>query len=1383
MYHPETVYNEISLENEQDGISEILGINSHHLQPGVSYYVKTISRGKIKYIWISRHGIILLKNGYKCLQQFESKYEHSYFKSFEFQNLVTICIPEDSNEPQYDTRAESLMTTTDEFPEKKNCATISHIEFEPQKRIKSPIVISPKFFPQRINSSHLSPADSQIITVQKNFEKSIFKSMHQQKGIFNKKASIFSPKTDNTDPYSSSINLTSKTPSNSKNSTDSTSDFDEEDSNANDNEIYGHRNKFSINPKLIPSNPTIPSGSDRDLILPSSIASSHNLNESESFLLTSIFLKFKDGKNCIIDNSLYEQQSNSVILRACSCFLDFILNEDKYSGLAIIITNTQKVGDWISSLRANTNLRSIAFPLDEQERFSLKEHCIYSINSKGTIDTNNLVVDVLVIPSEKLETEKSFIERFTTISTIFDANGELLTSVTDKYRECEMISHHSHFNIAIENADFVPLLTSETIPFALKSKTYSLFHFVSPVNCPQFTQFENKYFLSNELDTLQSDIRKFIATEPFDPESDDKQGKSKEEPNELTIDNLDANNFDASSDEVEDEHLNQAFSPCLAEGQIATIHEYLISICMTNVQRNLHSDLLIDNLNIFLSSLSNENQTDHAMRKLGEDFELLASIPQLLKPFDSYLNYYYERFENHFSFSYETPDVQIPKGMKTAYNAFLISSGKINFLLYILVELLTSHKRIVIVVRSAEMATVLNNVFFMRDKLRSSPHKLYNNDNILFVMNESEIAAYINTVNSIVFFSIDFEEIHLPPTYVSNMSNDIDVYYLISQDSIESELFPLYYPYEKRSKELIWHETIQNTLYYALNGNRFDNSVFSKMTENIVRIYSNLSSIDLSYFHTIPPFENPKILSLGIIIPNLFNTIKTSFISNEEKALMNIMTENATQPPNTKIPKALNISNVLNISPEIFRYAASRLLAFGFLGQFLASRPFFIELTHVLYAIAYIRLSEEDKYKYRESVYKNLKCDPYLFVVSYPCQVIQEIFKTNDISQSNSFFEKVFGNKSAIDVMKIVKKQDELLTIAVYIANEPLPKNFQFAPSMSKPIGWTPNEDYIVFITMVMLGNAKSTLLFKDSRLPFDYLRPPFQITEDFIINRQEIIYNEMKLIVPNDYNIFSEPAGNTVKKFASLSTFKIQNQHIFNISIICKNDQKVLLRALYLYGIPADQDASKAIEKLKVISRLSYVNSNAIGVFVASIIEKCSVFNKSISDLHMAVLQLYGNNSKMSNLLGIPISTLRKSFDWIPERIIQPLLSNLILLGEIRKYFHSFNHVIQFDQAEIERWKIADDSWNADLDKVLFNITAYHGFLFFSDFPLFLTQKNINLDTIYTWRETEAKSLSPVPPIPQANHLRFMFPIEARKERLNYLIQFIKMKLRMNSR
>lgn len=348
---------------------------------------------------------------------------------------------------------------------------------------------------------------------------------------------------------------------------------------------------------------------------------------------------------------------------------------------------------------------------------------------------------------------------------------------------------------------------------------------------------------------------------------------------------------------------------------------------------------------------------------------------------------------------------------------------------------------------------------------------------------------------------------------------------------------------------------------------------------------------------------------------------------------------------------------------------------------------------------------------------------------------------------------------------------DKMYLIAIYISNEKLPDNFQFAPSMFTPTGWTAIYDYVLILSFQFFLDKEDIVA--DDKLPFKAMLYCMPGLFNWALKRLELINKEMEKIVPSNFLAYERKDKYKPKLFKSFENFQKINSHVIYPKRLSINFQKKIMRLLYLYGIPTNDGFNK-IETILEINNNSLTSKSTL-IFIHHILNRAKKHHYEIE----AVIKLLPNidqNDLISN----------EYFDnsWIKEDAIESISSNVSLLYHVRKYFPIFfdmnekvkiNFFRNLNLSECTYMKDEFRFWDLRCDIILFQITAFYGFLFNS---MFLPYIHINKTDIRIIRKIRIREQLTLTPETNDPSLLFLGPIiifENKKKRITEIINALR--------
>lgn len=402
------------------------------------------------------------------------------------------------------------------------------------------------------------------------------------------------------------------------------------------------------------------------------------------------------------------------------------------------------------------------------------------------------------------------------------------------------------------------------------------------------------------------------------------------------------------------------------------------------------------------------------------------------------------------------------------------------------------------------------------------------------------------------------------------------------------------------------------------------------------------------------------------------------------------------------------------------------------------------EIGKSLIILASLRISKENLNKFSIYIHQH--------VLNFESQLLKTPFKEfND----DDFLSSLFKDEE-LQIIEDAFYCDKIYKIANFVSIEKLPIEFQFAPEMSTPLGWTPIEDFIL-ITAAPLFMNKINEMIEDEKLPFKKFSEKFNFFNDWFVDRFNLILNELELIVPQDYTTYEYNKDNELvpKKFGDVKNFTILNNHVINPKRLTVNMQKKLLRIFYLYGIPR----KNGIGKIKEILKFKALNADELILnFTLKFLIEAIKFEPGLCELLKLLMK---KNSFINN------KYVDSDIKWINNNVIQAVASNLILIFKVREFF---------DQKVKLNGLPKCDWWDLKNDKILFESVATYGFLFNSMLCKFIPSKNVSQEKMLMWRNEEIENLQPLTN-QEMEYLGNLLSFDMKKERITQIIDFLSKK------
>ena len=437
-----------------------------------------------------------------------------------------------------------------------------------------------------------------------------------------------------------------------------------------------------------------------------------------------------------------------------------------------------------------------------------------------------------------------------------------------------------------------------------------------------------------------------------------------------------------------------------------------------------------------------------------------------------------------------------------------------------------------------------------------------------------------------------------------------------------------------------------------------------------------------------------------------------------------------------------------SIDPAIYKNALSVLTMHGIGALRFFVSDFVNEVAKSLISIVFLRLPQTQQ---------QIFC---LYIQQHIPNIKKQIMYTPYKELINNLFLNSLFNGNEYKIMVNCHNYDLLYRVAIYISNNKLPQNFQFAPEMVQFGGWSAIEDFAA-ITMSPFLNKLSDIC-EDDKFPFKKLVKKFPPLKEWIYQRIELMIREISKIIPDDFSIYEASDCSKPKELCNIDAFKRLNCHVIHPKQLNRCLQKKILRILYLYGLPL----KNGIDKIIFILQNEVIDTELITIFIYKVLLKAIKYKPGLRELLDSIPKINNANDYTVNI------------DWIKEEAIEAVASNLDLILEVRKgcEWAIKNNSIQEIMNLLPEWKeitVHYKWWNSKSDHILFKMTAYYGFLLNSMMCHFFTSSLITDDDILEWREREILTLTPIIH-PKSKYLDLIFTFELRKKRVVQIVDAI---------
>lgn len=474
-----------------------------------------------------------------------------------------------------------------------------------------------------------------------------------------------------------------------------------------------------------------------------------------------------------------------------------------------------------------------------------------------------------------------------------------------------------------------------------------------------------------------------------------------------------------------------------------------------------------------------------------------------------------------------------------------------------------------------------------------------------------------------------------------------------------------------------------------------------------------------------------------------------------QKMLLNLSTNEKY-----KILLKPNKSLDFDIYHEAFRIVYKH----GILGSHFFASDFVQEIGKTLVSMIYLKLPEDKMKQFQSYI------DEY--IINPKIQILKTPFAE---TRNSSIFNKLF-QVDKVEILKHIYFADQYYKLAVYISNEKLPENYIFASSMDTPLRWTAIEDYALLLSYLFYPSKTNYLI--DIKLPFIHMHynygncaPPI----DWYKYRLRLIRREIDQIIPENFQVFETVnSKKVIKKLKNLKEFSVINKHMLVRNKITVNEQKKLLRILYLFGIPT----TGVIMKIRMLFKNPSIKDESLLIFIKKILQRAAKYRPNLNGL----------SSIFSN---VPTSIDEDKYvniSWINDKAIEAVALNLDLLYRIREIYkwikinnkknklQSKENISFFESINLPYWTdVLKDIpfWNLMHDIALFYETACYGFLFNSMLTKILNPVGFEMQDIIEWRDEEALKLKPIRKAIAVQYYS-VFDFKKRFARLKQIVELI---------
>lgn len=151
-------------------------------------------------------------------------------------------------------------------------------------------------------------------------------------------------------------------------------------------------------------------------------------------------------------------------------------------GPFIVVCPLSTVTNWIDEFEQWTNFRVVCLIGNDKSRQITKENLIYHWDQfQNKHDTEKIIFDVIIISYEMLSIELSFIKKFNFMCLIIDEAQKIKNAKSKTYQNCASIQSY-----------YTLLMTGTPVQNSIY-EIWSLLHFISPKNIPDFEEFSSQY--------------------------------------------------------------------------------------------------------------------------------------------------------------------------------------------------------------------------------------------------------------------------------------------------------------------------------------------------------------------------------------------------------------------------------------------------------------------------------------------------------------------------------------------------------------------------------------------------------------------------------------------------------------------------------------------------------------------------------------------------------------------------------------------------------------------------------------------------------------------------------------------------------------------------
>jgi hypothetical protein len=320
------------------------------------------------------------------------------------------------------------------------------------------------------------------------------------------------------------------------------------------------------------------------------------------------------------------------------------------------------------------------------------------------------------------------------------------------------------------------------------------------------------------------------------------------------------------------------------------------------------------------------------------------------------------------------------------------------------------------------------------------------------------------------------------------------------------------------------------------------------------------------------------------------------------------------------------------------------------------------------------------------------------------------------------------------------RDSDHKFRSVVRLSIDSLPAAFYFAPYMQMPPFWSETEDYTMTVSVALWGQLER--VWRSPILPFVRIDPVLLPSREKFVIRLRLIQTELPLLmtrrpIPHEAQFRPPPAW-----------VKSNREIVWTKHSLTRAEQMRMLRVLYLFGIPE----SNAIRKLTKISQFTHVHDKALEDWLNSFLDIAIIWD--------VTLEKFRTGPGKVDLW------------WVPVCRMADVVKSVSVLSSVRELLPWLRTV----KGPFPRWTEAPEWWTDPMDQVLVKLSAYYGFLYFSEFIRFLPMDTnpVKEQHIEKWKLTELRTLTPKNE-KCGHYLSFLFPIPARIHRLEDILRYVR--------